>query len=98
MVLQKDNGRIRFTDTDMTTSNTSHETLTIHDGDPLSIENRVQHTLVYERDEWHIRIDTDSKLTSDAENFYITCRLEGFEGNTRVFIKSWDFTIPRDLI
>ncbi|MCA9921015.1 MAG: CocE/NonD family hydrolase, partial [Anaerolineales bacterium] len=98
MVLDGDNGRIRFTDTGMITEDIDHETLTICDDDPLSITNQVQRTLVYERDEWHIRIDTDSKLTADADSFYVTCLLEGYERNTRVFTKSWDFAIPRDLI
>ncbi|MCB9419876.1 MAG: CocE/NonD family hydrolase [Ardenticatenaceae bacterium] len=98
MVLDGDNGRIRFTDTGMITEDTGHETLTIHDGDPLSIVNQVQRTLRYEREDWRIRIDTDSKLTADADNFHVTCLLEGYENETRVFAKTWDFTIPRDLI
>ncbi len=98
MVLDGDNGRIRFSNTGMITEDTSHETLTIHDNDPLSLVNHVQRTLVYERDKWRIRIDTDSKLTADADNFYVTCLLEGYESDTRVFTKSWDFSIPRDLM
>jgi hypothetical protein len=97
-VLDGDDGRIRFTDTGMITEDMGYETLTIRDGDPLSIANQVQRTLAYERDDWRIRIDTDSKLTADANNFYVTCWLEGYESDTRVFAKTWDFTIPRDLI
>lgn len=97
-VLVGDNGRIRFPNTGMITEDTGHETLTIHDGDPLSIANRVQRTLAYERDDWRIRIETDSKLTADAANFIVTCTLEGYESDVRVFAKTWDFTIPRDLI
>jgi hypothetical protein len=96
--LIEDNGRIRFPDTGMITEDWGHETLTIRDGDPLSITNRVQRSLVYERDDWCIRIETDSKLTADADNFYVTCLLEGYEGDSRVFAKNQDFTIPRDLI
>jgi hypothetical protein len=82
----------------MITEDLGHETLTIRDGDPLSIVNQVQRTLVYERDEWRIRIDTDSKLPADVDNFHVTCLLEGFESDSRVFAKTWTFTIPRDLI
>jgi hypothetical protein len=98
MVLDGDNGRIHFTNTGMITEDTGHETLTIHDGDPLSIVNQVRRTLVYERDEWRVRIDTDSKLTADADNFHITCLLEGYESDSRIFAKTWNFTIPRELI
>ena len=97
-VLVGDNGRIRITDTGMITEDLGHETLSIRDGDPLSIVNRVQRTLVYERVDWRIRIDTDSKITADSANFYATFMLEGFEGHTRVFVKTWEFIIPRDLI
>ena len=98
MVLKGDNGRIRFSDTGMITEDTGHESLTIHDGNPLSIVNRIQRRLAYGREDWRIRIETDSRLTADATNFYVTCLLEGYEGSSRVFVKSWDFTIPRDLI
>ncbi len=97
-VLVGDNGRIRIADTGMITEDVGHETLTIRDGDPLSIVNRVQRMLAYERDEWRIRIETDSKITVDSANFYATSMLEGFEGDTRVFVKTWELIIPRDLI
>ena len=98
MTLAGDNGRIHFTDTGMITEDFGRETLAIRDGDPLSIINQVQRTLVYERDEWRVRIDTDSKLTADADNFHVTCLLEGYESDSRIFAKTWTFTIPRDLI
>ena len=45
-----------------------------------------------------MRIATDSTLTADADHFYVTCRLDAYEGETRVFARTWDFKIPRDFI
>jgi putative CocE/NonD family hydrolase len=98
MVLDGDNGRICFSNTGMITEDVGRETLTIRDGDPLSLVDRVRRTLRYEREDWRIRIETDSKLTADAHSFYVTCLMEGYENDTRVFIKSWNFTIQRDLM
>jgi putative CocE/NonD family hydrolase len=98
MVIHKDDGRIRFSNTGMITEDTGRETLTIRDADPLSLVNRVRRTLRYERENWRIRIETDSQLTADADTFYVTCLLEGYENETRVFTKSWKFPIPRDLM
>ncbi|MCB8986596.1 MAG: CocE/NonD family hydrolase, partial [Ardenticatenaceae bacterium] len=96
--LEVDDGRIRFTHTGMETAGHSQETISVIEGDPLSMQNRVQNELTYQRGDWHVRIATDSTLTADADHFYVTCRLDAFEGATRVFARTWDFKIPRDFI
>jgi hypothetical protein len=37
-------------------------------------------------------------MTSDAEHFYITNVLDAYEGNVRVFNKSWHVKVPRHLV
>jgi hypothetical protein len=37
-------------------------------------------------------------MTADGESFRVTNNLDAYEGNQRVFSKSWDFTVPRDLV
>ena len=37
-------------------------------------------------------------MTGDSEVFRVTNALEAYEGNTRVFAKSWQFSVPRDLV
>ncbi len=95
--LEVDDGRIRLSNTGMETAGRSRETTSVVEGDPLSMENRVQNELAYQRGDWHVRIATDSTLTADVGHFYVTCRLDAYEGETRVFARSWDFKIPRDL-
>ncbi|MBK6327489.1 MAG: CocE/NonD family hydrolase [Chloroflexi bacterium] len=96
--LEVDDGRIRFRETGMETAGRSRETTSVVEGDPLSMQNRVQNELAYQRGDWRVRIATDSTLTADADHFYVTCRLDAYEGETRVFARTWDFKIPRDFI
>ena len=37
-------------------------------------------------------------MTADTETFYVTNLLEAYEGETRVFAKTWTFQAPRDLV
>ncbi|MCA9973102.1 MAG: CocE/NonD family hydrolase [Anaerolineales bacterium] len=95
-VLAVEEERMRFAHSGMVTDGRSRETLAVRDGDPLSMCNRVQHTLVYEQDDWRVRVETDSVLTADETTFHVTCQLAGYEGDARVFAKTWTFAIPRD--
>jgi hypothetical protein len=36
-------------------------------------------------------------MTADASHFHISQLLDGYEGQARVFTKTWRFTIPRDM-
>ena len=93
-----DDGHIRYTKTGMETESTSVEIFTIRDGDPLSAANRVQKTLAYRRGDWQVHIETDSHMTADATHFHVSNHLDAYEGNTRVFTKSWTFCVPRDMV
>jgi hypothetical protein len=70
---------------------------TIVEGDPLSAHIRCDRMMRVGQGDWQIRIETASTMTADKETFYVTNLLEAYEGRTRVFVKSWDFTVQRDL-
>ncbi|HEX6386142.1 MAG TPA: CocE/NonD family hydrolase [Anaerolineae bacterium] len=93
-----DNGHVRYTNTGMETESTSVETFTIREGDPLSAANRVRKTLAYKRGNWYVRVETDSHMTADTSHFHVSNHLDAYEGNTRVFTKSWTCRIPRDRV
>lgn len=95
LTIEQDDGRVRFPN-GMEVDERSTQTHTLREGDPLSMEQRVQNRLEYRREGWRVRLETDSKLTADAEYFYINNLLEGYEGETRVFTKSWTAKIRRD--
>ena len=48
--------------------------------------------------DWEVTTITRTLLTSDATNFRIRATLDAFEGDSRVFAKTWDEAIPRDLV
>jgi hypothetical protein len=98
MELIEDGGRILFSDTGMEVENFGHEVYTIREGDPLSATVHIRRKLEYQRGEWQIRIETDSKLTADANNFHLSNHLEGHEKGNRVFAKSWTAIFPRDYV
>jgi hypothetical protein len=54
--------------------------------------------LACQRGDWQVRIETSSSMTADAAHFYVSNLLNAYEGNTRVFTKSWTFKTPRNLV
>jgi hypothetical protein len=71
---------------------------TIIEDAPLSARIRCNRISGLRRDDWHVRIETSSTLSADAEQFHATNVLDAFEGNTRVFTKTWNIQIPRQLV
>ncbi len=96
VTLRKDSGRIRFSDTGLEEESDSVETYAIREGHPLSAAIHIRHTVEYQRDDWQVRLETDSEMRSDAAHFYITNRLDAYEGEAHVFENTWTSKIPRD--
>lgn len=52
----------------------------------------------FRRGDWRVRTVTRTLMTADAENFRLRATLDAYEGDSRIFTKSWDEEIPRDLV
>ena len=50
------------------------------------------------RGDWEVRTVTRTILTSTLTEFQIQADLDAYEGKRRVFAKSWDKKVPRDLV
>ncbi len=50
------------------------------------------------REGWSVRTVTHTVLKCDAESFYLHADLDAYLDDARIFCKSWDRTIPRDLM
>jgi hypothetical protein len=61
-------------------------------------ERRFERAGVAGEDDWSVRSVTRTVLTSTPTHFLIRATLDAYEGDVRVFEKSWDEAIPRDLI
>jgi hypothetical protein len=74
-----------------------HE-LRIGETDPSSAQAEISHRVALRRGDWATRVETRSHLSSNATHFQLTATLEAFEGETRVFTRSWDRKVPRDCV
>jgi putative CocE/NonD family hydrolase len=93
---RSDQGMYRQTATQIERGNTSLNEHTVIVGQPLSAAARCERSVTIARGEWRTRVETVSTMSADAHNFHLTNTLEAFEGEARVFAKTWSTTIPRD--
>ena len=74
------------------------DTFEIAEGEPLSAMARSEWTIELERGDWRVRVETSSALSGDAEAFGVTNVLDAYEGDARIFAKTWSRRLPRDLV
>jgi hypothetical protein len=72
------------------------DTFSIVENEPCSAEARSEWTIVLERGEWRVRIETSGVLSGDIERFHMTNVLDAYEGEVRIFTKTWSRDVPRD--
>ena len=65
------------------------DTFAIVEGEPLSAMARSEWTIELERGDWRMRVETSSALSGDAEAFHVTNALDAYEGDARIFAKTW---------
>ena len=92
-----DHGRTCLTETGLETYSQIEDHFTIFEDDPLSASVTCTGTAGLKRDDWDIRAETVSHMTADADHFYVTHVLDAYEGNVRVFSKTWHVKISRHL-
>jgi hypothetical protein len=91
-------GSFRLVESGIEYRERGRDAFAIVEGDPLSAEARSEWSISVGRGEWQTRVEASSKLTADAEAFRVTNALDAYEGETRVFAKTWAFAVPRDLV
>jgi hypothetical protein len=96
MVQVNDEGRLRFLDNGLETAHRSVETFKVREGDPLSTSERIQSVVEFARDDWQVRVETDSLMTADATHFHLSNHMDAYEGDARVFTNTWTMAIPRN--
>ena len=65
--------------------------------DPLSATSELDWTCSFAKGDWYVRCVTHTRVSGDANNFHLTVNLDAYEGDTRVFCRSWNQAIPRDM-
>src|SRR5262249_36564885 len=72
--------------------------LDVAEGDPLSAVNDLRRTWTVSRDAWHIRIETQMRLSCTRDVFLLQASLRAWERANEVCRREWDRAIPRDFL
>lgn len=83
---------------DLTVCNRVVERYAARGDEFTSLRGDVRSTRSLGRGDWQVRTETRTVLTSTEREFHIKADLDAFDGDQRVFCKSWDRNIPRDFV
>jgi uncharacterized protein len=89
-------GHRRLADGGPELDDTNRTSYRIVEGDPLSAGVRVRCESTLAREDWHTRVETDSRMTATASEFLVSHALDAYEGDERVYARTWTLTFPRD--
>lgn len=93
-----DEGTFRLDDIGLELSVRITERYTYAYGNYDSVSGWTQWERCFRRGDWVVRTVTRTLMTSTAESFRVRATLDAYEDDSRVFAKSWDEEIPRDLV
>jgi predicted acyl esterase len=82
----------------LATGSIARETYRILPDDPLSARVDTHWTETLARGDWRVRTETFTAMRADKETFYVTARLEAYEGDALVLARDWDEGVARDLV
>ena len=92
----KDRGRTHLQEIDLTIGAGGTDRFTLTGDDPLSARHENRYRITMERGAWRIRTEADTVITCTRDDFVVSARLDAYEGETRIFSRSWTRRIPRD--
>jgi hypothetical protein len=93
-----DEGVYRLDAIDLEVGQRSVQRYCIEDDDPISARVEIAWTVTRRRADWRIRTETRTVMTCTRDAFEIAATLEAFEAERRIFSRTWDRRIPRDLV
>ncbi|WP_275286688.1 CocE/NonD family hydrolase [Halomonas elongata] len=93
-----DEGRYRLDDIDLEIAARVIERYRYAYGSYDSVSGWTEWERSFKRGDWEVRTLTRTLMTSDPDNFRLRATLDAWEGETRIFARTWDETIPRDLV
>jgi len=74
----------------------SCDTLSLKEGEPLSLKVRCERSAGIGRGDWQCRADASGTMSATSENFEVTSKLEVFEEEQQIFFRTWDFQVSRN--
>ncbi|PNG19603.1 CocE/NonD family hydrolase [Streptomyces cahuitamycinicus] len=94
----KDRGTVRFEDIGLEAGRRAHERYTAVADDFTSVGGETTWTMRFRRDDWDARVVTSTRLTCDETDFFVDATLDAYEADRRVFSRTWNEKVPRDLL
>jgi putative CocE/NonD family hydrolase len=91
-------GELRYEAVDVQLAHNLKRELTIEDEDPLSARYLLTQSYEMGRENWRTRVDTRAQMRADLRNFYLHGTLTARVNGEVVAERTWDVTIPRDLV
>jgi hypothetical protein len=89
-------------DIDLTVQARGEEFYTSRGNDYDSARGEVLWQRTLERGDWRVRTETRTLLTANSQEFHVRADIDAYEtdgeGERRVFCRSWQRKIPRDLV
>ncbi|MBP1908288.1 CocE/NonD family hydrolase [Methanolobus bombayensis] len=90
--------RIRLDDIDLEIKKDTNEIYMYCNNNYATLRGEVVTTRSLKRKDWHTTNITRTVLTSTKTHFCIRATLDAYEGDARIFSKSWDERIPRQMM
>jgi uncharacterized protein len=94
----KDNGTWLIDDIDLVVKSSTNEWYRSGDDDFASVTGETATHREFRRGDWHVTVRTRTRATSSKTDFYIYAELDAWEGSKRIFSRTWDRRIARDLL
>jgi len=90
--------RLHLQDRDLELVRETRETYTYWNNNFDTVRGFVEQLRRFRRGDWRIETVTRTTVTSDPRQFKVRATLDAYEGDARVFARSWDEHIPRKLV
>ncbi len=96
--ITNDDKKFRLDDIDLSVHRQVTERYSYKNYDYGSVRGEVTAQRTFERGGWSVSATTRTILTSTRTHFRVTATLDAYEGDSRIFSKSWNETILRQLV
>jgi hypothetical protein len=91
-----DSGRNRYDDIDLEAQARSTERYSVSEHDPLAATAEVTWSWVFERKDWKIRTESRTQMSCTKRDFILKASLTAYEGENKVFERTFDEVIARN--
>lgn len=93
-----DRGSYHLTCSDLVVKSYTEEKYSCRGNDFLSLRGETWSVRELSRQDWNVRTETRTVLTSTEKNFVLQADLDAYERGKRIFCRSWQEQIPRDFV